>query len=208
MQSPLASTGAEAHPAGHSGEASVLREGGGRIDLVRADQPLIFTAPTSLGWGLVRRGFSGTKHLSTSDAGGGSTPWPVSIHAQSMPHGAKLEPQAKTLVAGATEGLRLTVSHTAKAGDGIGFVVLTRGSDVRRVAFWFHVEVPRLQLDPHRILHGPCLYHGDTAGKASRVSSYRYPQGARGECRPGSQGPNRFSGSPSGGRSQTSAPWS
>ena len=57
---------------------------------------------------------------------------------------------------------------------------MTRGSDVRRVAFWFHVEVPRLQLDPHRILHGPGLYHGDTAGKASRVSSYRYPQGALG----------------------------
>ena len=180
VKSALASTGAEVHPAGHSGEASVLREGGGRIDLVRADQPLIFTAPTSLGWGLVRRGFSGTKHLSTSDAGGGSAPWDVSIHAQSMPHGAKLVPLARTLVAGATERLRLTVSRTAKAGDGMGFVVLTRDSDIRRVAFWFHVEVPRLQLDAHRILHGPGLYHGDTAGKASRVSSYRYPQGALG----------------------------
>jgi hypothetical protein len=116
------------------------------------------------------------KHLSTSDAGGGSTPWHVSIHAQSMPHGAKLVPLAKTLVAGETEALQLTVSQTAKAGDGMGFVVLTRGSKVRRVAFWFHVEVPRLQLDPHRILHGPGLYHGDTAGKASRVSSYRYPE--------------------------------
>ena len=102
VKSALASTGAEVHPTGRSGEVSVLREGGGRIDLVRADQPLIFTDPTSLGWGLVRRGFSGTKHLSTTDAGGGSTPWNVSIHAQSMPRGAKLEPQAKTLVAGAT----------------------------------------------------------------------------------------------------------
>ena len=64
----------------------------------------------------------------------------------------------------------------AQAGDGTGFVVLTRGADVRRVAFWFHVEVPRLGLDPHRILHKPGLYHGDTAGKASHVSSYRYPQ--------------------------------
>ena len=44
--------------------------------------------------------------------------------------------------------LRLTVSRTAKAGDGTGFVVLTRGSDVRRVAFWFHVEVPRLAARP------------------------------------------------------------
>jgi hypothetical protein len=93
-----------------------------------------------------------------------------------MPHGAKLEPHAKTLVAGAALVLRLTVSPTATAGDSTGFVVLTRGADVRRVAFWFHVEVPRLKLDPHRILRGPGLYHGDTAGKASRVASYRYPQ--------------------------------
>jgi subtilisin family serine protease len=176
VKSALASTGNEVHPTGRSGEVSVLREGGGRIDLVRANQPLIFTDPTSLGWGLVRRGFSGTKQLSTTDAGGGSAPWKVSIHAQSLPRGAKLEPQAKTLVAGASLTLRLAVSPTAQAGDGTGFVVLTRGADIRRVAFWFHVEVPRLGLDPHRILRAPGLYHGDTAGKASHVSSYRYPQ--------------------------------
>jgi subtilisin family serine protease len=176
VKSALASTGDTVHPTGRSGEVSVLREGGGRIDLVRADRPLIFTNPTSLGWGLVRRGFSGTKQLSTSDAGGGSAPWNVSIRAQTMPLGAKLAPQATKLVAGASVVLRLTVSPTARAGDGTGFVVLTRGSDVRRIAFWFHVEVPRLQLDPHRTLQTPGLYHGNTAGKASRVSSYRYPE--------------------------------
>ncbi len=176
VKSALASTGNEVHPPGRSGEVSVLREGGGRVDLARADRPLIFTDPTSLGWGLVRRGFSGSKKLSTADAGDGSAPWRVSIHTQSLPRGAKLEPQAKTLVAGASLTLRLTVSPTAQAGNGTGFVVLTRGADVRRVAFWFHVEVPRLGLDPQRILRAPGLYHGDTAGKASHVSSYRYPQ--------------------------------
>jgi subtilisin family serine protease len=176
VKSALASTGDEVHPTSRSGEVSVLREGGGRIDLVRADRPLIFTNPTSLGWGLVRRGFSDTKHLRTADAGGGSAPWRVSIHAQSMPRGAKLEPQATTLVAGAALSLRLTVAQTTKAGNGTGFVVLTRGADVRRIAFWFHVEVPRLELDPYRTLRAPGLYRGDTAGKASRVSSYRYPQ--------------------------------
>jgi subtilisin family serine protease len=176
VKSALASTGDEVHPTGHSGEVSVLREGGGRINLVRADQPLIFTNPTTLSWELVGRGFSGTKQLSTVDAGGGHSPWSVSIHAQSMPGGATLEPQAKTLVAGTPLTLRLTVSQTAAAGDATGFVVLTRGTDVRRVAFWFHVEVPRLGLDPHRTLRAPGLYHGDTAGKASRVATYRYPQ--------------------------------
>ncbi len=176
VKSALASTGDEVHPIGRSGEVSVLRAGGGRIDLVRANRPLIFTSPTSVGWGLVRRGFSGTKKLSTADAGGGNAPWNVSIHAQSMPRGARLDPQAKTLVAGSPLALRLTVSQTAAAGNGTGYVVLTRGADVRRVAFWFHVEIPRLGLDPHRILRGPGLYHGNTAGKASRVASYRYPQ--------------------------------
>ena len=176
LKSALASTGDTVHPTGRAGTVSVLRQGGGRINLVRADQPLIFTNPTSLGWGLVRRGFSDTKELSTTDAGGGSTPWTVSIHAQSMPRGANLAPEQTTLAAGASLALRLTVSPTAEAGDGTGFVVLTRGSDVRRIAFWFHVEVPRLALDPHRTLRTPGVYSGDTAGQASRVSSYRYPE--------------------------------
>jgi subtilisin family serine protease len=177
VKSALASTGAVVHPTDRSGEVSVLREGGGRIDLAHADQPLIFTAPTSVGWGLVRRGFSGTKELSSRDAGGGSAPWNVSIRAQSMPHGAQLESQATTLVAGTSLALKLTVSAAARVGDGTGFVVLSRGSAVRRIAFWFHVEAPRLELDPHRILRRSGLYHGDTAGKPSRVSAYRYPEG-------------------------------
>jgi subtilisin family serine protease len=176
VKSALAATGARVHPAGSSGEVSVLREGGGRIDLVRADQPLIFTDPTSVGWGLVRRGFSGTKKVSTTDAGGGSAPWSLTVAAQSMPRGARVVPEKATLAAGEAVGLRLAVSRTARAGDGAGFLVLTRGSDVRRVAFWFHVETPRLGLDPHRTLHRPGLYDGDTAGRASRVSFYRYPE--------------------------------
>ena len=176
VKSALASTGDPVHPSGGSGEVSPLREGGGRIDLVRADQPQLFTDPTSLGWGLVRRGFSGTKQLSTTDAGGGSTPWNVSIAAQSMPRGAALTPLASTVVAGAPLAVRLTVSGTAGAGDGSGFVVLTRGSDVRRIAFWFHVETPRLGLDPHQTLRTPGVYRGDTRGMASRVATYRYPE--------------------------------
>jgi subtilisin family serine protease len=176
LKSALASTGAPVHPGGGSGEVSVLREGGGRIDLAHADQPLLFTDPTALGWGLVRRGFSNTKQLSTVDAGGGSASWTVSVAAQALPRGATLTPAATTLVAGETVGLHLSVARTAKAGDATGFVVLARGSDVRRVPFWFHVEVPRLGLDPHRPLIRPGIYHGNTARGASHVSSYRYPE--------------------------------
>jgi subtilisin family serine protease len=176
VKSALASTGDPVHTSGGSRQVSVLREGGGRVDLVQADQPLLFTKPTSLGWGLVRRGFSNTKGLSTTDAGGGSAPWAVSIDAYSMPHGTTLTPLATTLEAGTSLSLRLAVSRKSSAGDGTGFVVLTHGTDVRRVAFWFHVEVPRLGLEPHRTLRRPGFYRGDTAGKPSRVSSYRYPE--------------------------------
>ena len=37
-----------------------MREGSGRIDLARADDPQIFTAPTSLSFGLVRHGANAT----------------------------------------------------------------------------------------------------------------------------------------------------
>jgi len=175
VKSALASTGDPVQsPRGTS--VSVLREGGGRVDLVRADQPLLFTEPTSLGWGLVRRGFSNTKHLSTTDAGGGSTPWNVTIDASLMPHGTTLTPLARSLVAGTSLSLHLAVSRTSRAGDGMGFVLLTRGSDIRRVPFWFRVEVPRLGLDSHRTLSRPGIHHGNTAGKPSRVSFYRYPE--------------------------------
>jgi hypothetical protein len=93
-----------------------------------------------------------------------------------MPDGASLTPLAQTVVAGSSLPLRLTVSRTAKPGDGTGFILLTRAGEIRRVAYWFHVEVPRLGLDPQRTLRRPGLYHGNTAGKPSRVSAYRYPE--------------------------------
>jgi subtilisin family serine protease len=174
VKSALTSTGAPVHRPG--GTVSPLREGGGRIDLARADQPLIFTAPTFVGWGLVERGSSTTKELVTTDAGGGAEPWTVSIAPQSLPAGAHLTPDQTTLAAGGTLALKLAVSAQANPGDGTGFVVLTRGGDVRRVPFWFHVEVPRLALDPHGTLSTPGVYSGNTAGRASRVTTYRYPE--------------------------------
>jgi hypothetical protein len=174
VKSALVSTAVPVKVGKH--EASTLREGGGRIDIPVADTPLIFTRPTAIGWGLVRRGFAGNKDLATVDAGGGSSPWTVSVSPLALPAGAKLKALATTVAAGQTVKLRLRVSKHAGQGDGTGFVVLTRGSDVRRVPFWFHVEVPKLQLDPYRTLTHAGIYSGDTAGGPSRVSSYLYPQ--------------------------------
>jgi hypothetical protein len=59
----------------------------------------------------------------------------------------------------------------------MGFVVLTRGSDARRIPYWLHVEIPKLGLEKHVTLRGPGTYGGNTAGKKSLVSTYRYPEG-------------------------------
>ena len=176
VKSALESTGDPVHALRTGKEVSVLQEGGGRIDLAAADQPLLFTDPTSLGWGLVARGAAATRQLALADAGGGSDPWTVSIAWQSDPAGAKLTPGTTTVTAGQTLSLTLKTSATAHEGDGTGFVVLTRGSDVRRVPFWFHVEAPRLRLDPYRTLSAPGVYGGDTAGQPARVSTYRWPE--------------------------------
>jgi subtilisin family serine protease len=175
IKSALESTGDPVHVPGTETEVSPLREGGGRIDLPRADDPLVFTDPTSLSWGLVRRGTVGTRQLLVSDGGGGLDPWSVSIAVQSGLPGATVAPTATSVVPGTTIGVTLSVASDATEGDESGFVLLTRDADVRRVPFWFHVEAPQLALDPHRTLAKPGLYRGNTAGKASRVSTYRYP---------------------------------
>jgi hypothetical protein len=70
----------------------------------------------------------------------------------------------------------LTVAAEAAEGASTGFVTLTRGTDVRRVPYWFRVEKPQLGREPHTLLHGPGLYKGNTAGKPELVSTYRYPE--------------------------------
>jgi len=177
LKSALESTGDPVHPTGSTGEVSALREGGGRIDLPRADNPLIFTDPTGLSFGLVKRGATATQQLAVSDAGGGPAPWTVSLEPQAATAGATLAPSPTTVAAGSNVGITLTVATSAAEGDDIGFVLLTRGTDVRRVPYWFHVEEPRLATEPHVAISRPGVYKGDTAGKPSLVSTYRYPEG-------------------------------
>jgi subtilisin family serine protease len=175
VKSALESTGDPVRIGGTTKEVGTLSEGGGRVDIARADQPLVFTQPTALDWALVRRGTVTVRRLQLADAGGGTAPWKVSIALQKAPAGAALAPATATVAAGASLPVTLTVSRNAAEGDGMGFLLLTRGADVRRVPFWFHVEAPRLPLDPARTLRGPGVYRGDTAGKAARVSRYAYP---------------------------------
>src|SRR5439155_622544 len=61
IKSALVLTGVPVHNGG-TAEINPLREGGGRIDLVRADQPLVFASPTNLSFGLLRPGSIDTLH--------------------------------------------------------------------------------------------------------------------------------------------------
>jgi len=55
--------------------------------------------------------------------------------------------------------------------------VLTHGTDVRRIPFWFGISAPRLGAEKAVALARPGTYHGTTKGGPSLVSTYRYPTG-------------------------------
>jgi subtilisin family serine protease len=155
-------------------EAPPTREGGGMIWLPRADQPLLFTRPTSFSFGLLRRGRGVALRLVLSDAGGGSGSWRVSLSPIARSAGVALRTPAAVSVPGRLT-LRALVSRRAAAHDDSGFVVLTRGGDTRRIPYWLRVTVPRLAAEPHSLLRRPGVYSGDTRGRPALVSSYRYP---------------------------------
>jgi subtilisin family serine protease len=178
IKSALESTGDPVHVTGTTNEVPATREGGGRIDLVRADNPLLFTDPTGLSFGLVKVGTTATQTLNVADAGGGPTPWTVTVASQLAPAGSTVAASAPTVTVGSS--VDLTATAGATQGEATGFVVLTRGSDVRRVPYWFYVEAPKLGTEPARTLTRAGTYTGDTAGKPSLVSSYRYPDGSGG----------------------------
>src|SRR5262249_19965970 len=60
-------------------QVSTLSSGGGRINVARATSPLVFAAPSSASFGLLKRGASKTISISLTDAGGGAGEWTVSL---------------------------------------------------------------------------------------------------------------------------------
>ena len=180
IKSALESTGDPVHPVDAAGEVLPTREGGGRIDLPNADNPLIFTSPTGISWGLVKHGTTTTVNVATGDAGGGPAPWTIGILPSLSVNGTTIAPTSPTVIAGASVGLTLSVGANAGDGEGTGFILLARGADTRRIPYWFRVETPLLATERHLVLKRPGVYGGDTRGKPSRVSTYRYPDGSLG----------------------------
>lgn len=171
VKSALVLTGDPVHVG--SSEVGPLREGGGRIDLPRADQPLLFAAPSSLSFGLRKPGARAVERIALSDAGGGAGSWAVEVSSSSA--AGMVSVPAQVSVPGALP-VAIRVPAGARQGNVSGFIVLSRGSDRRRIPFWFFVERPRLPRERKTPLTRPGNYAGNTAGGISRVTTYRYPE--------------------------------
>jgi hypothetical protein len=154
-------------------EAPTTREGGGLVNLVRADNPLVFADPTGLSFGLLRVGTKAARTLRLTDAGGGSGPWSVSVRVQTRTRGVSITAPAAVTVPGAVPVTATATANAAEA-DVTGFVVLSRGTAQRRIPFWLRSEAPKLGA-PVRTLPGPGVYQGNTSRGEARVTSYRYP---------------------------------
>jgi subtilisin family serine protease len=176
VKSALALTGDPVHNGG-TAEVNPLREGGGRIDLVQADQPLVFASPTNLSFGLLKPRATARRTLTLADAGGGAGVWNVASSAPREP----LSVPAQVTVPGLLP-VRVAVPRNAREGVSTGFVILSRDGIRRRIAFWFRVERPRLRLDRRVALVRPGDHEANTTRGAARVTFYRYPDALPGHA--------------------------
>jgi len=134
------------------------RTGGGLISVPRADRPLISARPSALSFGLVRPGRTLHANVRLADADGGAGTWFQGSTAVTVPG-----------------TLRLGLRAPAAEGDVSGTIELRRGDDVRRIPYWFRVEIPRLPAPSGRLTRTG-TYGGSTLGRPSRVTTYRYPE--------------------------------
>ncbi|HEY3921751.1 MAG TPA: S8 family serine peptidase [Gaiellaceae bacterium] len=151
-------------------EISVLREGGGLINLPRANAPLFFASPTAVTFALN----GGSHSVALTDAGGGPGSWNVTTQVQDPEHGVTFNAPASVSIPG-TLSVTAKTTAAANSGDVTGFFVLTHGSDTRRIPFWVEVDHPLLGTEPARTLSRPGTYTATTRGGESKVSRYRFP---------------------------------
>ena len=146
------------------------------MNLVKADNPLLFADPTGLSFGRLGPGASTERTVTLSDAGGGAGEWSVATDLQSG--NAAVSAPATVSIPGT---LTVTATGGTNLGDGIGFLILTRGTDVRRIPFWLLTSAPKLASERALALTTTGLHGGTTAGAPSLVSAYRYPTGGDGK---------------------------
>jgi subtilisin family serine protease len=169
IKSALVETGDPVHGVS-TPEVTTTREGGGQIDLARANDPLLFVSPTALSFPVN----GGTRAADLTDAGGGAGSWAVTVAPQQASGGIVFSIQRSVTVPGQL-AVTAAVAASARQGDYTGFVVLTHGSDTRRIPYWLEVSRPVLAGEPHLVLTHPGVYTGTTLGRPSKILRYRYP---------------------------------
>ncbi len=175
VKAALVETGKDALAAeGSSALAGPSFVGGGVIWLPSADDPLVFAEPADVSWGLLERGGDLRGSIALRDAGGGDGSWAVTLGDLHAPTGTTIVVPPTAAVPGELT-YHVVTSPTAAEGEVSGYVVLTRGDNVRRIPFWARVTVPRLQLDRSMPLMRPGVHSATTRGRQALVSTYRYP---------------------------------
>src|SRR5205823_115272 len=114
--------------------------------------------------------------LEIRDAGGGAGVWTPGLQAQAATSGSFIDlPASVAVLPGGTAEIPVVVRADASAatGDDYGFITLTRGSDVRRVPYYFAVERPGAAIGP--VLPLKRFQTGDTRTGTSHISQYRFP---------------------------------
>ncbi|HKG10765.1 MAG TPA: S8 family serine peptidase [Gaiellaceae bacterium] len=171
LKSALAQTGA---PVEDAGSIQPAREGGGLIDLQKADAPLLFTSPTNLSFGLIRRRAVITRTVQLQDAGGGAAPWLVTVEQERADAGVSIG-VPPTVTAPGTLPITVTTTANARRRELTGFVVLARGAERRRIPYWLRVSAPSLARKQAKRLLRPGLHAATTRGASASVRTYRYP---------------------------------
>ena len=179
LKSALVLTGGQVYRARRRAVAAT-RQGGAAVNLPRADRPLIFAAPATLSFGLLRKpgrrqtALRRQARVAVTDAGGGVGRWSLSVEPSGRVRGVFVR-APRSLSVPAAVRIRVSVTARAPAREFTGFLVFRRGPERRRLPFWFRVTAPALPGRASRVLRRPGTYRGNTRGRRADVDRYRYP---------------------------------
>ena len=177
IKSALMQTGIPVHTSAGGPEVPPNRQGGGSVNLPKADAPLVFAEPSGLSFGFIAPGGAATRISTLTDAGGGAGAWTATVEPYEPDAAVTVTVPAVLAVPGQLV-VTAAAAPTAAQGEHNGFVVLTRGAERRRLPYWFRVSSPALPA-PARVLTRTGTYRGDTRRRPARVDVYRYPDDPR-----------------------------
>jgi len=183
VKSALIQTGVDATDDG-SKLLSPTFQGGGVIALARADRPLLFAEPSSISLGLLGGGGSAEEprsiRVQLRDAGGGAGTWAVSVDEMRTAPGVSIALASSDVSVPGELSFEVRAAGAPREGEISGYLVLRRGSDVRRIPYWGRRTTQKL--GRHRVvaLVRPGMYRATTKGRPALVARYRYPESPRG----------------------------